>query len=444
MTDLGVDTAAAPAPRYALVCQGCGWRTEADHHTVHCPDCGPSAFLRTEYRERDLTLSPGASEADFTGYRAWLPVELRLPLSGLNIGLVHAEALGAELGLNQLWLLVSGYVPDLGATLPTATFKTLEAAGVMMRVVEQTDRTLIVSSAGNAGCAVLEMGAQLEVSGIVIVPENAREAMCTATRPGPRAPLLVCLEQATYSDAIRLVGQVVERFPDTLVREGGAFNVARRDAMAVPVLRAVRALHRIPDHYVQAVGSGTGGVAAHEACLRLLSSGTVSGAGMRLHLVQNEPFIPMVEAWRAGTPDLVPLSSEEAWERLQQTYSTVLANAAPPFGVAGGVYDVLVASDGEMLSATNDEARSACRALNRAHHLEASPEAGVAFAGLRQLAVRRSIHADDTVLVHVTGAGWSRSVQEMDKIPYPVGLSAHHTDVDAVSSVVARYLDRIA
>lgn len=322
-------------PRYELVCQGCGWRTHDDQYVVRCPTCGPEAFLRTAYAARRLPLAPEDDPTDFASYRGWLPLEFTLPMTGLRIGLIHAEDLGRELGLRQLWLLVSGYAPALGATLPTCTFKTLEAAGVMMRTVEQTDRTLIVSSAGNAGCAALEIGARLELPAVVVVPEAAREEMYTQARPGERAPLLICLEQATYTDAIRLVGQVVERFPDRLVREGGAFNVARRDAMAVPLLRAAQELGRIPDHYVQAVGSGTGGIAAHEAALRLAVSDQYPGDKMRLHLVQNEPFTPMVEAWNEGTSELIPMSSEEAWEKLQQTFSTVLANAAPPYGVTG-------------------------------------------------------------------------------------------------------------
>ncbi len=430
-------------PRYELVCRGCGWRTPEDAHRVQCPHCGPRAFLGTEYAAETLPLAPEADPADFAAYRGWLPVDLVLPLDGLRIGLVRTTELGRELGLEQLWLLVSGYVPDVGATLPTCTFKTLEAAGVVSRVVEQTDQRLIVSSAGNAGCAVLEIGARLEVPAVVIVPHRARELLRTAARPGRRAPLLICLEEGTYTDAIALVGQVVARFPDALVREGGAYNVARRDAMAVPLLRAALALGRLPDHYVQAVGSGTGGIAAHEAARRLAAAPPYAGGHMRLHLVQNEPFAPMVEAWRAGATEVTPLSSEEAYRRLSQTFSTVLANANPPYGVTGGVYDVLTESGGQMLGVVNEEARAARDALDHAHDLEAYPEAGVAFAGLRQLVARGAIDPADTVLVHVTGAGWGRAVAGMNKRPYPVGLTTSPRDVDAVCRAVGDYLERV-
>ena len=41
-------------------------------------------------------------------------------------------------------------------------------------------------------------------------------------------------KESAYMDAIRLVNKMIERFPNDLVREGGCYNVARRDSMAVP------------------------------------------------------------------------------------------------------------------------------------------------------------------------------------------------------------------
>jgi len=54
---------------------------------------------------------------------------------------------------------------------------------------------------------------------------------------------------------------------------GGARNIARRDGMGTTVLSAADCIGRIPDVYFQAVGSGTGAIAAHEANERLLEDG---------------------------------------------------------------------------------------------------------------------------------------------------------------------------
>ncbi|MBW2260594.1 MAG: pyridoxal-phosphate dependent enzyme [Deltaproteobacteria bacterium] len=373
---------------------------------------------------------------EFSSYASWLPFPFTFPLDGLRMGCMRMEALGREMGLENLWLLLSCWAPEHGATLPTCTFKTLEAAGVMMRVTSQTDRTLIVSSAGNAGAAVLEFGASHATPAIVIVPESARRMMMVSGEPDPAGQLLVCLERATYPDAIRLVGRIVERFGDALVREGGAYNVARRDAMAVPVLRAVQEIGRVPDHYVQAVGSGTGGIAAWEAVMRL-------GETMRLHLVQNTPFTPMVDAWERGERAVEVMSPREAYERLQKTYSTVLANADPPFGVAGGVFDAVTSTGGDMIAVSNDEARGANALIERHAAIEPFPETGVAAAGLARQVERGRIGAHDVVLLHATGGGLERSIRDLGKTPYPVGLTIEPDDVEAACTAVESYLSRV-
>ncbi len=417
---------------YRLVCVRCGLTTREDHHTVHCRTCGTRAFLRTQY---DGPLDVSGPTDEFSSYASWLPFPFTFPLEGLRIGCLRAPELGREMGLENLWLLLSCWAPEHGAFLPACTFKTLEAAGVMMRVVAQTDRTLIVSSAGNAGAAVLEFGARHATPAIVIVPESARPAMMVSGEPDPSGPLLVCLRQATYPDAIRLVGRIVERFPEALVREGGAYNVARRDAMAVPVLRAVQEIGRVPDHYVQAVGSGTGGIAAWEASMRL-------DGDMRLHLVQNAPFTPMVDAWQRGDRAVEVMSPAEAYERLQRTYSTVLANADPPYGVAGGVFDAVTSTSGDMIAVTNDEARAANDLIERHAAIEPYPETGVAAAGLVRQIERGLVGADDVVLLHATGGGLQRSIRDLGKTPYPVGLTIGPDDVEAACAAVESYLGR--
>ncbi|MDH5675359.1 MAG: cysteate synthase [Myxococcales bacterium] len=427
-----------PAPDYALECLRCGLRIERDRMNVQCPECGPAAFLRSDYGRAPLTLD-GPVER-FASYRAWLPFAMGLSLPPLGIACFRSEALARPLGLGELWLLVSGYAPELGAELPSCTFKTLEAAGVMLRVLDQSDRMLIISSAGNAGCAVLEIGSSNDIPAIVIVPDSARETLWVSAEPGARAPLLITLREASYPDAITMVGRMQARFADDLVREGGAFNVARRDSMGVPVLRAVHAIGRIPDHYVQAVGSGTGGIAAHEAALRLAQSGSFEGGPMRLHLAQNRPFTPMVEAFERGLDDVEPMDGAEVRRRLAQTYTRVLANAAPPYAVRGGVRDVLGQSGGAMYAVDNDAARRAHDAIADAHGFDPYPEGGAAFAALEQAVAAGRIAADETVLVHITGAGWQRAADDLGKRPYPVALNAARDDDTAVAATIEAYL----
>ncbi len=73
--------------------------------------------------------------------------------------------------------------------------------------------------------------------------------------------------------------------------EGGAKNVARRDGMATTMLSAATTIGEIPDYYFQAVGSGTGAIAAWEANMRLIGDGRFGETVMKLMVSQNHPFV---------------------------------------------------------------------------------------------------------------------------------------------------------
>ncbi len=107
---------------------------------------------------------------------------------------------------------------------------------------------------------------------------------------------------ADYADAVELGNGIAGT--EGYYSEGGARNAARRDGMGTTVLSAVEAAGVIPDHYFQAVGSGTGAIAAWEMNLRLLEDGRFGSRKMRLHLSQNAPFTPMTDAWEAGSRTL--------------------------------------------------------------------------------------------------------------------------------------------
>ena len=107
---------------------------------------------------------------------------------------------------------------------------------------------------------------------------------------------------ADYADAIELGNTIAAT--EGFYPEGGARNAARRDGMGTTVLAAVEASGRIPDHYFQAVGSGTGAIAAWEMSLRLQEDGRFGSGRMKLHLSQNAPFTPMTDAWEAGSRTL--------------------------------------------------------------------------------------------------------------------------------------------
>ena len=151
---------------------------------------------------------------------------------------------------------------------------------------------------------------------------------------------LICSEKGgDYFDAIHLSNLALKS--DKFYAEGGAKNVARRDGMATTVLSAATTIGRIPDYYFQAVGSGTGAIAAWEANMRLIEDGRFGNHLMKLMVSQNAPFVPMYNAWREDSRDMLHYDDDKARRDVEIIDAKVLSNRKPPYSIAGGLYDAL-------------------------------------------------------------------------------------------------------
>ena len=187
--------------------------------------------------------------------------------------------------------------------------------------------------------------------------------------------------------------------------EGGAKNVARRDGMATTVLSAVTTIGRIPDYYFQAVGSGTGAIAAWEANMRLIEDGRFGSNTMKLMVSQNAPFVPMYDAWRADSRVMLPYDDNKARRDAEIIDAKVLSNRRPPYGLVGGLYDALKATGGDVFVATNAQARKAGKLFQELEGVDIYSAAGVATASLIKAVADGKVEKDATVMLNITGGG---------------------------------------
>jgi cysteate synthase len=188
--------------------------------------------------------------------------------------------------------------------------------------------------------------------------------------------------------------------------EGGARNAARRDGMGTVMLDASVYMNRMPDHYFQAIGSGTGGIAAWEASLRLQEDGRFGLKLPMLHLSQNLPFVPMYNAWKAGRRDIIKdIDMPEPKKLIHEMYADILSNREPPYSITGGVYDALCSTNGSMYAIANSEAKTAVGLFERLEGIDIFPPAGVAVASLIQAVENGKVEADEHILLNITGGG---------------------------------------
>ncbi|MDD1701778.1 MAG: cysteate synthase [Methanoregula sp.] len=399
-------------PKYRIRCVG-GGEVVPEMTALSCPHSHDS-LLRTEYCRRRLHLSPYSG---IFRYLCWLPVTLPLLPSGGPVTF-QSTGLSRELGLSRLFISFSGYWPEHQAALSTGSFKELEALPTMQRLSELGNKIPVIASAGNTGRAFAGISAQYRRPVIIVVPENALPKLWTTT---PAHDVFLVTVDGDYTDAIT-ASSALTAVPGC-VPEGGAKNVARRDGMGTVMLDAAVTLGRIPDHYFQAVGSGTGAIAAWEAALRLIGDGRYGTTLPRLHVAQNKPFTPMVTAWQQHRRRIDPeIDMPDASNAVQEVMSPVLTNRSPPYGIAGGLYDALMATEGKMYAVSNEEGQKAARLVRDAEGIDLDPAAAVATAALVKAAESGEVGKDDHILLNLTGGGYER-IQE-DYTLYPLEPSA--------------------
>lgn len=345
-------------------------------------------------------------------YLDWLPVRQPLETKACPVTFQN-DSLAKELGLANLWMTLTGWAPELGCYAKTGSFKELEAYPTLARALESQSPTVVVASAGNTGRAFAQAALETRHRVVLIVPEKSLPSLWTVAPPTDNVRLIAV--SGDYAEAIDLSNRLcaVQGF----IAEGGARNVARRDGMGTVMLNAACTIGHLPHSYVQAVGSGTGGIAAWEASERLLRDGRFGSALPRLHLIQNAPFLPMVSAWERGSREVAAADMPNAAASVNAVYSPVLTNRSPPYGVAGGVFDALAACGGEMSAVENKIAKEAFRLFEDKTGIDLDPAAAVALAGLIQACDNETVSRTETILLNLTGGGYQKIKEEFGTYP---------------------------
>ncbi|WSQ14260.1 cysteate synthase [Streptomyces sp. NBC_01231] len=414
---------------YTVVCSSCGTRYEDDGLVLDCSRRHEPAFLRTEY---DGTGAQAGVGTGLFRHAPLLPVTRTFP--DVPGPVVHrAQRLGRRIGLDRLWVAFSGHWPERGAQLPTCTFKDLEAYTVLGRL-PAAPPVLVIPSAGNTAAAFAWAATRHRVHCLLVVPAPALERMRFPAPLDPCVRLVVLDGAATYSDAIACA-ELLAALPGHHA-EGGSRNVGRRDGLGTVMLAAAEVLGRLPETYVQAVGSGTGAIGAHEAARRVRADGEPLP---RLLMCQNAPFAPLYDAWRSADPAPVPVPAHREHEPLARE----LTNRRPPFAVRGGVRDVLTESGGDVRCTDNEAALSALALFEEVEGIDIEPGAGVALAALADAARTGQVRRDELVLLNITGGGRARQAQDIALVPAEPWLRVAWPGRDEGPRCVARQVERI-
>lgn len=367
--------------------------------TLADPQATSPSLVRAVYQTR---FTPREDLKGLYRYADWLPICRTLKNSHAPVT-YKSKGLAELLGLTNLYITFSGYWPKIGARMETCSFKETEAFSVCARLPKRNKSVLVVQSAGNTARAFARVCSDNNIPIVICIPQDNINDLWFA-KPLSKCVKVIATPKGTdYYDAIAL-GEKLAKNP-RFVLEGGAKNVARRDGMGTTVLSAVETIGRIPDAYFQAVGSGTGAIAAWENAQRLAADGRFGKNNMRIYACQNAPYTLMYDSWKAGQRELVPITPEDSRRDAEIILATVLSNRKPPYSIAGGLYDVLKASGGDMYLANNDQIVKAILQFFKKEGVDIFPAAACAVACLAQAVENGDVKKDEVIMLNITGGG---------------------------------------
>lgn len=368
--------------------------------TLADPEYESPSLIQAVYENKRFT--PREDLDGIYRYSEWMPIKRILKHSSAPVT-YKSKGLAALLGLENLYITFSGWNPKIGAKMRTCSFKETEAYSILARMDEKEKRILIVQSAGNTARAFAQVCSDNRIPVVICVPQDNIHDLWF------RKPLRKCVKLIAvphgcdYYDAIAL-GEKLASDPRFML-EGGAKNIARRDGMGTTILSCVEKMGRIPDAYFQAVGSGTGAIAAWENACRLAEDGRFGENNMRVYVAQNSPFSLMYDAWKAGSRSLPEITPEEGRNKSEMILAKVLSNRKPPYSIAGGLYDVLKQSNGDFFLASNNDIIYWLMQFRNREGYDLLPAACTAVAALAQAVNDGVVKKEDYIMLNCTGGG---------------------------------------
>ncbi|MCM1177685.1 MAG: cysteate synthase [Clostridium sp.] len=386
--------------KYSLMDCASGRIFEDEGWTLADPQGEKPALVRAVYEKR--TFEPRTDLDGFYRYADWLPINRTLSGSCAPVT-YRSKGIAGYLGLENLYITFSGYFPKIGAKMETCAFKETEAYSVCARLPEDNNRVLAVASAGNTARAFAKVCSDNNIPLLVSIPYDNINALWFKKPLNPCVKIIASPSGSDYFDAIALADKACKS--PMFLAEGGAKNIARRDGMGTTLLSAVETIGRIPDAYFQAIGSGTGTIAAWENNLRLIEDGRYGTHKMRLYPSQNDPFTIMYDSWKEHSRELVPMSPSHARYCSGVIEAKVLSNRKPPYSLAGGLFDALCDAGGDIYKVTNEELTTWKKRFLELEGVDIHAAAAVAAASLGLAVKDGTVKKDEVIMLNITGGG---------------------------------------
>lgn len=406
-----------------LVCHDCGIRLPLLDTTFRCMGCGTTLDIDYDYElaERRIGELPiGEREINIWRFEELLPIvdagaKARVGRYSGRTPLIHADRLGAELGLRKL------YLKDDSTQRPSLSYKDRVVSMAVARLLELGKEEIGCVSTGNVGTAVSSLAAKAGVAAYVFYPSNMERGKARACRALGAAVIQL---DGNYDEANRACRELA-------LASGIQFtNITLRPFYAegakTAAFEVVEQLDwASPDHFVIPAAGGTLSSRVHKGLGEMEQVGLSETGATKIHIAQAEGCSPIATAVLDGSGEVEPQRPDTA--------AHSIAIGAPGDGPL--VVDAVMSRGGSAATATDPEIFEAMDLLGATEGILTEPAGGTTVAATMKLANEGKLGRDDTVVAIVSGNGYKTLEEHPDK-PWPEMVAC---EVEAMEETLAEF-----
>ncbi|WP_313516197.1 threonine synthase [Pseudomonas sp.] len=375
-----------------LYCPKTGERYPADR-IQQLSRVGAPLLVAYDLNALKRALKPGdliGREASLWRYHELLPVLDEANRVSLGEGftpLLRLPRMGAELGIDDLWMKDEGIIP-------TGSFKARGAAVGVSKARELGVRALAMPTNGNAGAAWSLYAARAGIQATIVMPQDAPLITRNETAASGAHLFLV---DGLISDAGRQVAQAVSDgglYDASTLKE--PYRIEGKKTMGLEI--AEQFGWRLPEVILYPTGGGVGLIGVHKAFKELRELGWISADQPlpRLVAVQASGCAPIVRAWQARA------AASEFWaESSTVAFGINVPKALGDFLVLEALYE----TEGYAIAVEDADLLAEQRRVAQTEGAFICPEGAALFAAARQLREAGWIKAGERVVALNTGAG---------------------------------------
>ncbi len=338
-------------------------------------------------------------------YRDRLPVGAETPVISLLEGFTPLVPLAGPSEARDRSVRIFAKYEGLN---PTGSFKDRGMTMAVSKAAEHRSEAVAAASTGNTAASAAAYAARAGMKAIVVLPAGyvAAGKVAQSLVHGAR----IVQVNGNFDDALRLVRELSERYPVTLVNSVNPFRIQGQKTLAFEV---VEELGRAPDYHALPVGNA-GNITAHWMGYSELYADGTTDERPRMLGFQAAGAAPIVR----GVPVEDP-----------QTIATAIRIGRPASWE--GARNARDESGGAIEAVTDEEILRAYHYLAHGEGLFVEPASAASLAGVWRWLRAGKIAEGSTVVLTLTGHGLKDpgTAEREVRLPEPAA-----PDIDAVAA----------